>query len=697
MSYVPTPRSHSPSLLLRESGAPVVDRIRRYRRLITAVASIMIMVFAPVTPAVSASAVPLGAASTFAVLGASTVTNTGSTIVTGDVGLSPGTSVTGFPPGVVTGVLHVNDGIAATAQANNVTAYGLLAAQACDVSFAGPTDMAGMTLLPGTYCFNSSGANTGLLTLNGAGNSNAVWIFRTASTLITGTGSSVVAINGGQACNVFWQVGSSATFGTATQMIGSVLALTSITANTGSSISGRTLAQTGAVTLDTNSVSVCSIAPFVAPTLAKAFNLATINAGATSTLTITLSNQNTFLITTTAPLIDSLPSGVLIAPVPNVSTTCGGAVLASATAGSSTVTLPAGASVGVNGNCTVSVDVTAAIAGSYVNTLPIGALQTSNGSNPAPAIATLTVLAPLNPTLGKAFNSSTINPGGTSTLTVSLFNSNPTVATLTSALVDTLPAGVVVAPVPNATTTCGGGVTAVAVAGGNTVSLPVGRTIPATGSCTVSVSVTAAVVGSYVNTLPVGALQTTNGNNPARAVATLNVIAVIPVINPTLSKAFSPTTINAGGVSTLTITLLNSSSTVATTTAPLVDTLPTGVFIASTPAASTTCGGGTTVTATAGGSTVALPTGRTIPANGNCTVSVNVTSAVVGSYVNTLPIGALQTSNGNNPAPANATLNVVAVSGPPVVAAVPAITPRMIGVLAAVLGLLGFVALRRRL
>ena len=537
MKYAHTSHRQSSSPSLRKSGETMVRTVRSYSRFFLTVASILTLTLAPVTVAVSASAVPLGAASSFAVLAASTVTNTGATIVTGDVGLSPGTSVTGFPPGIVTGgVLRINDGIAATAQADNTIAYGLLAAQACDVSFAGPTDMAGMTLLPGTYCFNSSGANTGLLTLNGAGNSNAVWIFRTASTLITGAGSSVVPINGGQACNVFWQVGSSATFGTGTQMVGSVLALTSITANTGSSISGRALAQTGAVTLDTNSVSVCSIAPLAAPTLAKAFNLATINAGATSRLTITLSNQNSFLITTTAPLTDNLPSGVVIAPAPNVSTTCGGGVLASATAGGNTVTLPAGASVGSNGTCTVSVDVTAALAGSYVNTLPIGALQTSNGNNPAPAIATLNVVAivpPVNPALAKAFSPATINAGATSTLTITLLNANSVAATLTSALIDTLPAGVLVAAVPNATTTCGGGTLVVANSGSSTVTLPTGSTIPANGNCTISVNVTSAVTGSYINTLPVGALQTSNGNNPAPANATLNVVSVIVVGPPT--------------------------------------------------------------------------------------------------------------------------------------------------------------------
>jgi len=480
------------------------------------------------TSAISATAVPLGSASTFAVLGASTVTNTGATMVNGDLGVSPGTAVTGFPPGVVTaGTIHVADGVAAAAMASTVTAYGLLAAQACDVTFAAPTDMAGMTLLPGTYCFNSSAANTGLLTLNGAGNANAVWLFRTATTLTTGAGSSVVPTNGGQNCNVFWQIGTSATLGTATAMVGNVLALTSITTNTGSSISGRALAQTGAVTLDTNSVAACSLQPQALPVLSKAFNPTQISAGGTSTLTITIGNQSPVANTLTAPLTDTLPSGVLVAPVPNVSTTCGGAVLASAAAGGNTVTLPAGATVGINGSCTVSVNVTAAQPGSYVNTIPINALQTTNGNNATPAIATLTVGALAVPALNKSFTPSSISAGGTSTLTITLANANAAVATTTAALVDALPSGVLIAPIANGSTTCGGGSTVMATPGGNTVTLPAGRTIPANGSCTLSVTVTAALAGSYVNTLPVAALQTSNGNNPAPAVATLQVGAVV--------------------------------------------------------------------------------------------------------------------------------------------------------------------------
>ena len=390
---------------LYSSHAPVAakrakDRWRHSKaaRLFVTIAAITALTLAPMSTAMSASAVPLGAASSFAVLGAATVTNTGATTVTGDLGVSPGTAVTGFPPGqVLGGAIHAADGVAAAAQASSTAAYGLLAAQACDVTFAAPTDMAGMTLLPGTYCFNSSATNTGLLTLNGAGNANAVWLFRTGSTLITGSGSSVVPVNGGQNCNVFWQIGTSATLGTNTAMVGNVLALSSITANTGSSISGRVLAQTGAVTLDTNSVAVCALRVQAAPGLSKRFIPTQIISGGTSTLTITIANQNPFLIATTAPLTDTLPSNVFIAPVPNASTTCGGSVQVNATAGTNTVTLPTGATVGSNGTCTISVDVTALSPAVYVNTIPINGLQTTNGNNSAPAVANLLVGAAIVP------------------------------------------------------------------------------------------------------------------------------------------------------------------------------------------------------------------------------------------------------------------------------------------------------------
>ena len=215
----------------------------------------------------AAVAPPLGTAQSFAVLGATpNVNNTGPTVVTGDLGVSPAAAVIGFPPGTVIGTIHAADATAASAQSSNTTAYGVLAGEACNTSFGVPTDLAGMTLVPGVYCFASSAANTGLLKLDAQGNPNAVWVFRIASTLITGSASTVSIINGGQACNVFWQVGSSATLGTTTTFVGNILALTSITLQTGASLSGRALAQTGTVTLASNAVSVCSLAGSPTPT-----------------------------------------------------------------------------------------------------------------------------------------------------------------------------------------------------------------------------------------------------------------------------------------------------------------------------------------------------------------------------------------------------------------------------------------------
>jgi type VI secretion system secreted protein VgrG len=202
-----------------------------------------------------ATAPPLGAAGSFAVLGGSAVTNTGATVVNGDLGVSPGSSVTGFPPGIVTGTIHTADAAALAAQNSITTAYNTLAGEACDTNLTG-TDLGGLTLTPATYCFSSSAQLTGTLTLDGQGNPGAVWVFQIGSTLTTASGSQVVFINSGQSCGAFWQVGSSATLGTTTAFSGNILALASITLNTGATSDGAVFARNGAVTLDTNVVSV---------------------------------------------------------------------------------------------------------------------------------------------------------------------------------------------------------------------------------------------------------------------------------------------------------------------------------------------------------------------------------------------------------------------------------------------------------
>jgi uncharacterized repeat protein (TIGR01451 family) len=341
------------------------------------------------------------------------------------------------------------------------------------------------------------------------------------------------------------------------------------------------------------------------------------------------------------------------------------------------------------------VDVTAASGGNYVNSLAANALETTNGSNATPGFATLTV-TPLvaAPMLGKAFTPATISAGSTSKLTITLSNpETSTVAILSSALIDTLPPGLVVASPSNAGSTCGGG-QITAGPGTSTVTLSAGSSIPASTSCTVTVNVTAGNSGNYPNTLATNALQTNNGNNASPAFATLTVTQL--AAGPTLGKTFTPATISAGGKSTLTITLNNPSNTVANLIAQLIDRLPSGLIVAAKPNATTTCTGKVTpdpfsnalqlkgwtldgkgtkskppvqcslgglVNAIAGGSTVALSAGSSIPANGSCTVTVDVTTKQNGCYTNyiftnKLPAGALQTNQGNNTNPAFATLTI---------------------------------------
>jgi cysteine-rich repeat protein len=198
----------------------------------------------------------LGTLQSFAVLGGSTVTNTGSTVVQGNLGVDPGLSITGFPPGHVTdGAIHAGDAVTLLAQADLTAAYVTLASDMPTMDLTGQ-DLGGLTLKPGVYHFSSSAQLTGTLTLDALGDPSAIFVFQIGSTLTTATNSRVVVLNGAGDCNVFWQVGSSATLGTTTSFKGNILALTSITLDTGATVSGRILARNGAVTMDTNAVSM---------------------------------------------------------------------------------------------------------------------------------------------------------------------------------------------------------------------------------------------------------------------------------------------------------------------------------------------------------------------------------------------------------------------------------------------------------
>jgi hypothetical protein len=218
------------------------------------------------SPAATAQAasVPLGTADGFAVLAGSTITNTGPSVISGDLGLSPGTAVTGFPPGTVAmGTVHRTDAVALQAQRDLTLAYDDAARRSSTAAIS--ADLAGSTLTAGVYTSASSLGLSGALTLDARGDPSAVFVFQAGSTLTVGSASRVLLIGGAQACNVFWQVGSSATIGSASAFAGNVLALTSISLTTGATLNGSALARNGAVTLDTNAVTKAACAPASTP------------------------------------------------------------------------------------------------------------------------------------------------------------------------------------------------------------------------------------------------------------------------------------------------------------------------------------------------------------------------------------------------------------------------------------------------
>lgn len=224
--------------------------------------------FALLAHDISAQTVNLGSANGFAVLGGSGITNTGTTTINGNVGTFPTTSITGFETVTLNGVNQGGDAVTQQAKIDLVTAYNDAAGRAPTTVFAPASNLGGMTLVPGVYNNPSSFGITGTITLDALGNSDAVWIFQTGSTLNAANNSNVSLLNGANACRIFWQVGSSATIGTGANFAGNILALTSITLNTGASVSGRVLARNGAVTMNANTITlaVCPPEPTPGPT-----------------------------------------------------------------------------------------------------------------------------------------------------------------------------------------------------------------------------------------------------------------------------------------------------------------------------------------------------------------------------------------------------------------------------------------------
>jgi hypothetical protein len=249
--------------------------------------------------ATSSTTPQLGTAAGFSVLAGSTVTNTGPTVLASELGVSPGTAITGFPPGIARGARHSADAAASGAQNNLTIAYNDAAAAKSTATVPDVGNIGGETLTAGVYGSASSMLVNGTLTLNGAGNPDSVFIFKAGSTIVTGSASRVVLENGAQACNVYWQVGSSATLGTDSAFVGTVMALTSITATTGVAVDGRLLARNGAVTLDSDTITPTSCTttvspkPVVAPTTSTTRTSGGRGGSGGSTTTTTITSRST--------------------------------------------------------------------------------------------------------------------------------------------------------------------------------------------------------------------------------------------------------------------------------------------------------------------------------------------------------------------------------------------------------------------
>ncbi|HSR50049.1 MAG TPA: IPTL-CTERM sorting domain-containing protein [Acidobacteriota bacterium] len=376
------------------------------------------------------------------------------------------------------------------------------------------------------------------------------------------------------------------------------------------------------------------------PTFGKAFSSPVTIIGGTVTLTFTIDNSASSLAATGLNFTDGLPAGLQVALVPNASTTCTGGTL-TAVAGSGTISYTGG-TVAAGSSCTVQVDVTGVGAGNQNN---VSGDLTSSSGNSGPASDSITVNPP--PGFTKVFAPDTIPVGTNSTLTFTIDNSASTVDATGLTFSDDLPTNVIVATPPNASTTCTGG-TLTAAAASSQISYS-GGAVSAGASCTVQVDVTGSTSGMFVNT---SGNLTSNLGNSGTASDTLFVNDP-----PLFSKSFAPDTILVGGISTLTFTLDNSSSTADATGLSFLDNLPAEVEIASPSNASTTCTGGT-LTAVAGSTQISY-SGGTVGASSVCTLQVDVTGVAggIGSNVS----GDLTSSLGNS----GTASDTITVNAPP--------------------------------
>jgi fimbrial isopeptide formation D2 family protein len=428
--------------------------------------------------------------------------------------------------------------------------------------------------------------------------------------------------------------------------------------------------QANATTSSTWQALLTTLKAALPPTIAKAFGAATINVGATTTLTFTLTNPNAGTTLTGVGFNDTLPAGLVVATPISVTGSCVGAIAAS-----NTISLTGNVLVG-GGSCNLTVNVTATSAGLKTN---ITSNVTSNEAGPGnQATAAITVQAP--PTIAKTFGAATINVGATTTLTFTLMNPNAGTTLTGVGFTDPLPAGLVVATPNGLSGPCDAG-TITATPGGNTISLAT-ATLTAGASCTFSVNVTATGAGAKTNTT---SSVTSNEAGPGNQ-ATANITVLTP---PTIGKTFGAATINVGATTTLTFTLMNPNAGTTLTGVGFTDPLPAGLVVATPNGLTGPCDAGT-ITATPGGNTISLAT-ATLAAGASCTFTVNVTAiaGATGTQLNTTSaVTSVQAG------PGNVATATIAVAGAP--APIPALSPLGQALIVLVVVLTGLRFLRRR-
>jgi uncharacterized repeat protein (TIGR01451 family) len=387
---------------------------------------------------------------------------------------------------------------------------------------------------------------------------------------------------------------------------------------------------------NTSNASISVVSP---PTISKAFGAASIGLNGSTSLSFTIQNPNTATSLTGVGFTDTLPAGLVVS-TPNALTGACGTGSITATAGSGSVSLT-GATLAASASCTFSVNVTATTGGDKNNTT--GPVTSTEGGTGGTASATVSVVNA--PSITKAFGAASIPLNGTTALTFTIVNSNTSTTFNGLAFTDSLPAGLVVAPTPNLSNTCGG--TAAASAGSSSISLSAGTLGPG-ASCTVSANVQGVTAGVKNNSVTA---STTDGATSNTSNASITVVAP-----PTISKAFGAATVQVGGSTSLSFTIQNPNTTTSLTGVGFTDTLPSGLVVSTPNGLTGSCGGGT-ITATAGSGSVSLA-GATLAASASCTFSVNVTAMAVGTQNNTT--GPVTSTEGGTGGTASASVSVQA-------------------------------------